>query len=92
MEGNMARKTIEVGKLIAFTNNFLKAKNTTADEREAVASMLETVLFETGNYKGFRYLDTDETEGAGSRRYYFVNGPLTEDYDKESRDINIIRV
>jgi hypothetical protein len=92
----MARKTIEVGKLLKMTNAFLAAKHTNADEREAVCSMLEAVLFETGNYMGFRYLEgtdyPEEFDGLGSRRYYYPSNAVREDFEAELRDINRIRV
>lgn len=88
----MARKTIEVGKILKMANAFLAAKNTTADEREGVCAMLETVLFETGNYMGYRYLDTDQIEGNGSRRYYYPSNAVREDFEVELRNVNQIRV
>jgi hypothetical protein len=88
----VARKTVEVGKLLKIANNFLAAENTNADEREAVCSMIETVLFETGNYRGYCYLDMAEIEGNGSRRHYFVSGTIDADYEAENRNINKIRV
>jgi hypothetical protein len=94
----MARKTIEVGKVLKIANNFLAAKHTTAEEREAVASLLEAVLFETGNYRGFAYLPKEnyaaeaEFESDGTRRRYFVSGTIDADYEAETRDINVIRV
>jgi hypothetical protein len=39
------------------------------------------VLHDTGNYMGYRYLDTDEIAGNGSRRYYFVGPKIQADYD-----------
>ena len=99
----MARKTIEVGKILNIANHFLAAKNTTADEREAVCSMLEAVLFETGNYMGFRYLDNAAVfgdgenagvgpGGLGSRRYYYPSNAVREDFEAELRNVNLIRV
>lgn len=88
----MARKTIEVGKILKMANAFLAAKNTTADEREAVCALLEAVLFETGNYCGYRYLDTDEIAGNGTRRYYYPSNAVREDFEVELRDVNQIRV
>jgi hypothetical protein len=92
----MARKTIEVGKLLKMTNAFLAAKHTTAEEREGVCALIEGVLFETGNYEGFRYLEgsdyPDEVVYAGSRRFYFASKAVREDYEAELRDINRIRV
>jgi len=54
------------------TNSYLASEDSTPDGREAVASLLEAALFETKRYAGFRYLDTDEVEGAGSRRFYMI--------------------
>jgi hypothetical protein len=91
-----ARKTIEVGKMLKMANTFLAAKNTNADERDAVASLLEAVLFETGNYRGFAYLPKEnypnEVDGLGTRRRYFVSSTVDADYEGENRDINVIRV
>jgi hypothetical protein len=91
----VARKTIEVGKVLKMANSFLAAENTTSEEREAVASLLEAILFESGNYRGYRYLegsDYPEEIMSGSRRYYFVSGTIDADYEAENRDINVIRV
>ncbi len=68
----MARKTISVDRLRDMTNSYLASEDSTPDGREAVASLLEAALFETKRYAGFRYLDTDEVEGAGSRRFYMI--------------------
>lgn len=94
----IARKTVEVGKVLKIANNFLAAKHTNASERDAVVAMIEAVLFETGNYRGFAYLPkekyVDETgfESDGTRRRYFVSGTIDADYEAEDRDINKIRV
>lgn len=92
----VARKTIEVGKVLRMVNHFLAAENTSADEREGVASLLEAILFETGNYRGYRYLDNDSAMadplGAGSRRFYFPSDTIVEDHDAELRNVNKIRV
>ena len=92
----MARKTIEVGKILKMANAFLAAQNTTADEREGVCALLEAVLFESGNYMGFRYLESsdypEEIVYAGSRRYYYPSNAVREDFEVELRDVNQIRV
>ena len=76
------RKTVEVGTLLYRLNYFLaNAIRSTADEREVMCQFVEGVLFDTGNYEGFRYLDTDEIEGNGSRRHYFVSSKINEDYE-----------
>jgi hypothetical protein len=76
-----ARKTIEVGTLLHRLNYFLANDKGTADEREIMISFVEGILHDTGNYRGYRYLDTSEIAGNGSRRYYFVSGKIQEDYD-----------
>jgi hypothetical protein len=77
----IARKTIEVGTLLHRLNYFLANENTTAEEREVMCQFVEGILHDTGNYRGYRYLDTAEIAGNGSRRYYFVSGKIQEDYD-----------
>jgi hypothetical protein len=92
----MARKTIEVGKVLRIANNFLAAKHTTAEERESVAAVIEAVLMETDNYRGFAYLPKEnyahETgfEHDGTRRRYFVSGTVDADY--EAQDLNIKKI
>lgn len=85
-----ARKTIDVETVREMANHFLEnspSAEETSDpveigqrvgQREATANLLASVLHETGNYKGFRYLDakwSQETpqvllSGDESRRYY----------------------
>lgn len=92
----VARKTVEVGKVLKMANSFLAAEHTNADEREAICAMIEGILFETGNYRGYRYLDNDaalaDPLGAGSRRFYFPSGEIVDDHDAELRNVNKIRV
>lgn len=76
-----ARKTIAVGTLLHRLNYFLANDRGTADEREIMISFVEGILHDTGNYRGYRYLDTAEIEGNGSRRYYFVSSKIQEEYD-----------
>jgi len=75
----MPRKTFTVERLLAMANHYLASPDSTPDGREAQASMLEAVLFETGRYAGFRYLEQEHHEdgsvktlGCGSRRAYFI--------------------
>ena len=82
------RKTIQVGKVLTMANHFLAAENTNADERFAVAQFLESILFETGNYVGYRYLDTQEVEGMGTRRYYYPSAVIQEDAEETLRESN----
>jgi hypothetical protein len=68
----MPRKTIEVDALLKMANSQLAAKDSTADGREAVCAFIEGVLLSVDRYAGFRYLDTAEVAGAGTRREYFI--------------------
>ena len=56
------RKTIEVDRIREYANGFLSAKGGTTWAREAVMRMIEMVLIETGNYKGFEYLTQDRLD------------------------------
>jgi len=86
------RKTVEVGTLLHRVNYFLASENSTAEEREVMCTFVEGVLFDTGNYRGFRYLDNAAVfgdgenagvgpGGNGSRRFYFVSSKIQDDYD-----------
>jgi hypothetical protein len=88
----MARKTIEVGPLLSRLNYFLASDKSTADEREVMCQFVEGILHDTGNYRGYRYLDTSEIDGNGTRRYYFVSGTIDADYEANVRSINKILV
>ena len=66
------RKTINVDIIVRRINAILAMKTSTPEQRETLCAHLEGILLETGNYLGFRYLETDEVEGAGTRREYFV--------------------
>ena len=92
----VARKTIEVGKILRMANHYLAAKNTTADERDGVASFIEAVLHESGNYNGFCYLPAKdyptEVDGLGSRRFYYPSSKIRDEHDEELRNINKIRL
>ena len=74
------RKTIEVGTLLHRVNYFLASKNSTAEEREVMCTFIEGVLHDTGNYRGYAYLDTDEIKGNGTRRFYYVSSKIEADH------------
>lgn len=66
------RKTIPVERVREMANAMLE--NSTDPKRDArfgVAHLLEQVLMETGNYKGFGFEDgMDGRRDASRRRYY----------------------
>lgn len=61
----MARKTIEVAQVVKAANLFLAAPDSfsTAEDsksqRLGVCAMVEHVLHATGNYKGWRHLESE---------------------------------
>jgi|TARA_B110000977_G_C10894173_1_gene422623 hypothetical protein len=85
MAKSNARKTVNVGAVLYNLNYFLKKSKCSPDEREVMCIFVEGILFDTGNYEGFRYLDgreyEGEAEGLGTRRFYFVSSKIVEDYN-----------
>ena len=70
------RKTFRVEGFIVKVNTMIAATNDDmAAERLALATVLESVLLETGNYHGFNYLLTEWTE----------EGTLRPDADRSRR-------
>lgn len=52
----MAKKTVSVEKIKDAANNILRNSTCAPDIRKGVMNMVEFVLHETDNYRGFRYL------------------------------------
>ena len=53
------RKTIEVAVIQSRINSFLlNSPDSDKDSRETMIQFLETILLETGNYKGFSFLNS----------------------------------
>ena len=55
----MSRKTYPVASLVSDANTMLAAPGSTRDGRIAIAILVERVLMDTGNYKGFQYLASE---------------------------------
>lgn len=66
----MSRSTVKVTDALEIANTYLASKESTVDGREATCSMIEALLFAANNYGGYRYLDTSEVLGNGTRRMY----------------------
>lgn len=81
------RKTVPVGTLLFRLNYFLANDLSTPEEREVMCQFVEGVLFDTGNYLGFRYLDTDQVDGSGTRRYYYPSTLVQADYDAAAQQV-----
>jgi hypothetical protein len=55
------RKTIEISKLVEMANGILQHSGADCvGIRQGTMNLVEAALFETKNYKGFRYLDETE--------------------------------
>ncbi len=74
----MIRKTMTVEKIKEMVNNRLAKSTCTPEARMMAVSILESILHETGNYRGFEYLEGVFNEnnelvskGDESRRRYF---------------------
>lgn len=70
------RRTLRVDDLRAKVNAMLATSTCSPAERGAMATVLESVLHDTGNYRGFRYLDATFRDGElisgdESRRAYY---------------------
>lgn len=50
------RKTIAIKDLLVRVNNMLANSTCSSEVRQGMMGVLESVLHDTGNYKGFRYL------------------------------------
>lgn len=72
----MARKTVEVKWLKDETNKFMAlSEDDWGERRLGMASLLEHALHHSGNYRGYTYLNVDDTTEPPtipdeSRRFY----------------------
>ena len=74
----MTRKTVSVEDVKRNANRMLRNSDETAKEgRIGVFILLERILFDTGNYKGYKYIspNNDASNIAGelddTRRFYY---------------------
>lgn len=76
------RKTIHIDDLKQRVNGMLLAEGGTHDGRIALCVLLEGVLMDSGNYRGFQFVERDGSinpdsahvrpgEDAHSRRHYY---------------------
>lgn len=69
----MARKTTDVTVVKENANRLLaNSSDDRRDFRNGVIALVETVLLETDNYHGFKYLPSE----------FYKNGILREEYDQ----------
>jgi hypothetical protein len=62
------RKTIDVADIVDMVNRRLEQLSYSPSERYAFAALLEEILHQTGNYKGYVCFQ-DEDFGDSRRRY-----------------------
>ena len=72
----MPRKTVSVEAVRQRANLLLGSDTTGVEQRWGVIAMIEFVLFETSNYKGFSYLPSEWDEDSAA---------LKKDYDETRR-------
>lgn len=58
----MKRKTIEVEMVRDRVNDLLSNPNLMMEEKMGIITMIEYILHETNNYKGFMYLELNNGE------------------------------
>ena len=81
------KKTIPVAYLLEKANNMLaNSKDGLVEARESVALFISDVLSETGNYRGFGYInptaDNSGFYGKECRVFFYIAESLKEDYLK----------
>ena len=61
------RKNVPVAWVIKLGNDFLRhSENSLVNERRGVASLMSQILHDTGNYRGFNYLESANVRNAGT--------------------------
>ena len=79
----MGRKTLNVKALVAYGNQMLRDSVTDQGHRRGIQTMVEQVLMESGNYKGFRHLTKDEVpQGHVPGIYMDVDGKMLPDTER----------
>lgn len=56
----MGRKTMSVAEIKQFANEVLQSSTWSPEFRFGIITMVEQILMDSGNYRGFRYLDSAE--------------------------------
>jgi hypothetical protein len=76
------RKTIEVSEMLEWANNHLKRTDEYANKgfKSGISTMIEKILHDTGNYKGFGFINNDDSETGTLgyySRFYYKNSKLS---------------
>ena len=86
------RKTVKVDELIDQANLMLRVSTCDPEVRQGIINFLEHFLWETGNYKGFRYLLQEEVPEGEKPGVVYENGLPHSDYDLRFKDTDRTRV
>jgi len=82
-----SRKTIEVEYVLDLVNSNLKRDDLTPEQKEAMFSILDSILFHTNQYAGFSYLDSYDANDpefkiggkkSNSRQYFMKTKTFTK--------------
>jgi hypothetical protein len=89
-----SRKTVNVEELRLYANEMLKADHGNAPWRNGVILMIERVLHDSGNYRGFNYLfsvDCPDGVRPGIRNIPDTTHGVPEDYEERFKDTDCTR-
>ena len=91
------KKTFNVNEYRTMVNDSLAGSACSADMRQGMINILDAILFQTGNYKGFQYLMQNQVP-AGQKPGIYVNftgliesTPVDERFDRGLTDATRIR-
>jgi hypothetical protein len=76
------KKTIEVTEILNWANEMLARTDEYADTKfkAGIATTIESILTKTGNYKGFGFINNDDSETGTLgyySRFYYKNSKLS---------------
>ena len=77
----MPNKTIRVADLLEYANHQLASDKIADEVKGGMCSMIERVLMNSGNYRGFSYIDGWKGEPT-NKIHYTVKSNLREEYDR----------
>jgi len=73
----MKRKTVSVKSLVDKANEYLALDTISQDKKKTISFFIESILHETGNYRGFSHLfpweNTDECRAKEYNRCYLYS-------------------
>ena len=86
------RKTLEVAKLLHWANTQLIRMDgkATAEWKAGVCTIIEQVLYDTGNYQGFGFNSNADCETGTLgyyTRYYYASPKLSKEYEECRRKL-----